>query len=233
MTSGLDQVLVSTAQVLAGLLDGVFADLKDLAAQASPLLSGSGGAFQLEQLKPLVEQILAKEAGLVDGAGLATAPGSLKDHDTWLQWWRLNGDAIVFTPHNLNPASLNYYDYTEMIWFQRPVLSGKAEITGPYIDFGGTDTKVITASLPVDHGPDLRSVAGADLSMDYLERRFLRSLGARGERIALVTESGKIIASNDSRMVAGTRTGTENPPASSVPVQCLALQRPPWQVAVW
>lgn len=231
--SNLEQAVEATARSLGDLLDRILADLDELARQASQLIAGAASAAELEQLRPLVEQMLGKHEGLIDGAGVAAAPGILRDEETWLQWWRLNGEHIVFTPHNLNPASLNYYDYTEMTWFERPVVSGHPEITGPYIDFGGTDTKVITAAIPIDHGLDRRSVAGADLSMDHLERYFLRHLGPRGESIALVSESGKIITSNDARMISGTRIGTGTPPALSWPVSSKRMQGSPWRVAAW
>ena len=49
----------------------------------------------------------------------------------------------MFIPHNLNPASINYYDYTEMTWYERPLTSGQPELIGPYMDFGGADMKTL------------------------------------------------------------------------------------------
>lgn len=231
--TGLEETVQTTARTLGGLLDNILTDLGVLAGRTSELMSGSPNAVELEPLRPLVERMLGKYEGLVDGAGVATAPGSLRDEETWLQWWRLDGGPIVFTPHNLNPASLNYYDYTEMTWFERPVASGEPEVTGPYIDFGGTDTKVITAAVPVNHEPRHRSVVGADLSLDQLERRFLQSLGIRQESIALVSESGKIITSNTARLISGTRLRAENLPVLSRPVSSDRMHRSPWQIAAW
>lgn len=231
--TALEPAVQATAQTLGELLDSILADLNALVTQAAQLIASSPSAVALEALRPLVEQMLGKYEGLIDGAGVATAPGILRDEDTWLQWWRLDGTRIVFTPHNLNPASLNYYDYTDMTWFQRPVVSGEPEVTGPYIDFGGTDIKVITAAMPVDHEPGKRSVVGADLSLDHLEKRFLQSLGARPESIALVSESGKIITSNTARLISGTRLDAGNPPALSQPVLAARMSRSPWRIAAW
>lgn len=231
--TGLEEAAQTTASTLGGLLDDILTDLGALAARTSELMSGPAKAVELEPLRPLVERMLGKYEGLVDGAGVATAPGSLRDEETWLQWWRFDGGQIVFTPHNLNPASLNYYDYTEMTWFERPVVSGDPEVTGPYIDFGGTDTKIITAAVPVNHGPGRRSVVGADLSMDQLERRFLQSLGVRQESIALVSESGKIITSNTARLISGTRISAHNSPALSRQVPSARMHRSPWHIAAW
>lgn len=229
----LNQTLTRTARSLGNLLEQVFTDLGTIADATATIVAISPLASQLEQLKPLVHEILIKQAGLVDGAGVATAPGLLRDEETWLQWWRMHGDVIVFTPHNLNQASLNYYDYTEMTWFQQPAGSGKPAITAPYIDFGGTDIKVITAAVPMENPERGRSVVGADLSMDYLERHFLRNLGDRPERIALITASGKIIAANDARMMAGSRVDESNHPDATFPVTSLVLTESPWRIAAW
>lgn len=229
----LARVVEATSKTLGSLLDDILTDLGTVAGRTSELFTEAPSAVELEPLRPLVERMLSKYEGLIDGAGVATAPGSLRDEETWLQWWRFDGEHIVFTPHNLNPASLNYYDYTEMTWFERPVLSGQPEVTGPYIDFGGTDTKIITVAVPVDHEPGNRSVVGADLSMDHLERRFLQSLGVRTESIALVSESGKIITSNTARLIPGTRLNADNPPALSHPVPSYRMDRTPWQIAAW
>ncbi|MFF2315337.1 hypothetical protein ACFVTE_03620 [Arthrobacter sp. NPDC058097] len=35
-----------------------------------------------------------------------------------------------------------------MTWYERPLASGQPELIGPYIDFGGADMKIVTASLP-------------------------------------------------------------------------------------
>ena len=72
--------------------------------------------------------------------------------------------------------------------------------------------------------PHTAAVAGADLSMDFIERAFLRSLGRRDEHIALITETGKVVASNSARFAPGTRF--EGPRAGLVgarPVADLAV----------
>jgi hypothetical protein len=185
---------------------------------------------KLESLKPAVEDIVTRQAGLVDSAGVPVAPGLFTDADAWHQWWSLVGGKLVFIPHNLNPASINYYDYTEMTWYERPLASGRPELIGPYIDFGGADMKVVTASLPVNHGQRTVAVAGADLSMESIERTFLLNLGRRDERVALITETGKGVASNSARFAPGTRFQGARSGAGSVPVPAADLAAPPWHL---
>ena len=230
----LTKVLDSTAEALARCLDGVFADLSVLADATTGILAASGPSRgALESLRPVVERLVMEQGGLIDSAGVSVTPGLLRDADAWHQWWSLVGGRLVFVPHNLNPSSVNFYDYTEMTWFQRPFASGHPELTGPYIDFGGAfDMKVVTAARPVVSGADTVAVAGADLSMGFIERVFLRSLGPRDEHVVLITETGKVVASNSARFAPGTRFETPRGDVPSVPVASGDLASPPWLLVV-
>jgi hypothetical protein len=169
---------------------------------ASALSTERPSRAGLAALEPAVLSLAQHHGSLVDGAGVAVAPGLLADAETWLQWWRYRSDRLEFTPHSLNPTSVNFYDYTDMTWFRGTVESKGPQLTGPYVDFGGTDLKIVTASLPVDsHGRI--SVVGVDLSMTELELLFLRSLGRQESDVVLVTDSGKVVASNTGRYAAG------------------------------
>ncbi|UKA54611.1 cache domain-containing protein [Arthrobacter sp. FW305-BF8] len=227
----INEILQSTAQALGQSLASVFADLAVLADATTDILASPGTSrTKLESLRPVVEDIVLKQAGLVDSAGVSVTSGLFTDADAWHQWWSLVGGKLVFIPHNLNPASINYYDYTEMTWYERPLASGRPELIGPYIDFGGADMKIVTASRPVLHEQRPVAVAGADLSMESIERTFLLNLGRRDEHVALITESGKVVASNSARFAPGTRfEGPRSGPGSvSVPVADLAA--PPWRL---
>lgn len=227
MTTTLETALRSTAASLSHDLEAVFAQLVGLADVAAEILAGPHASrTALESLKPVVDKVIARLDGLVDSAGVSVVPGVLGDADSWHQWWSLVKGRLVFIPHNLNPSSINYYDYTNMTWFERPVASGDPELTGPYIDFGGADVKVITASRPVLRGKETVAVAGADLSLERIERLFLLGLGRRDEHIALITETRKIVASNSARFAPGTRYEGER--EGPVPVTVPSLASPPW-----
>jgi hypothetical protein len=228
-----DRVRRSAATALGQLLDGVFADLALLAGETTRIVSDSGvSRGALEELKPAVGRMVVRHGGLVDSAGVSVVPGLLSDAETWHQWWSLVRGHLVFIPHNLNPASLDYYDYTEMTWFERPLASGRPELTGPYLDFGGADIKVVTAARPVLLGERTVAVAGADLSMDAIERAFLRNLGRVEEPVALVTATGKVVASNSARLAPGTRLQDPMAGPAAAPVTVAALGAAPWHVIV-
>ena len=226
-----DQVLELTAGALGQSLEGVFSDLERLAQATTRALGAPGTSkSKLEALRPVVEDIVLKHRGLVDSAGVSVARGVFKDAEAWHQWWSLIGGKLVFIPHNLNPASINYYDYTEMPWYERPMASGRPELIGPYIDFGGADMKIVTASLPVEYGKRTVAIAGADLSMESIERTFLLNLGRRDEHVALITDSGKVVASNSARFAPGTRLESLGLRPGSVPVPVPDLASPPWRI---
>ncbi|MFE4545364.1 cache domain-containing protein [Arthrobacter sp. NPDC056727] len=227
----IDEVLQSTARALGESLERVFADLAVLDKATTDILAAPGTSrTKLESLRPVVEDIVLKHDGLVDSAGVSVARGLFSDADAWHQWWSLVGGKLVFIPHNLNPASINYYDYTEMTWYERPLASGRPELIGPYIDFGGADMKIVTASRPVEHGQRTVAVAGADLSMESIERTFLLNLGRRDEHVALITETGKVVASNSARFAPGTRFEGPYVGPGSVPVPVVDLATPPWRL---
>lgn len=231
--SATDEALQSTARALGQSLERVFADLAVLADATTDILSAPGTSrTKLESLRPVVEDLVTSQAGLVDSAGVSVAPGLFTDAEAWHQWWSLVGGKLVFIPHNLNPASINYYDYTEMTWYERPFASGRPELIGPYIDFGGADMKIVTASRPVLQEQRTVAVAGADLSMESIERSFLLNLGRRDEHVALITETGKVVASNSARFAPGTRFEWPSSGAGSVPVPVAGLATPPWRLIV-
>jgi hypothetical protein len=74
------------------------------------------------------------------------------------------------------------------------------------------------------------AVAGADLSMESTERTFLLNLGWREEHVALITETGKVVASNSARFAPGTRSAGPRSGPGSVPVPVAGLASPPWHL---
>lgn len=229
MSKPLNQAAREAADVLAQSLDAVFESLQALREAAEPLLNSPNvTSSDLMLLEPTVRALIDRHQGMVDGAGVAVAPGLLGDAETWMQSWHTHGGELGFTKHSLNPASVNYYDYTHMSWYQRPVASGAAVLTGPYWDFGGTDTTIVTASLPVP-GPENRvSVVAADLSVHHLEVTFLRALGRQELPVALVSESGKVVASNSARYAVGRTAADVRAQSIALPLRSLTDL---WQVA--
>ncbi len=129
----LERPLDVTARELGRLLDSVFEGLERLRADAEAIFSiGRATRSSLSALRVPVERFVVEQGELVDGAGVAVAPGVLEDSNTWLQWWRRDpAGGFSFAPHSFNPVSMNYYDYTSMPWFQRCSQIGEPGPLGP------------------------------------------------------------------------------------------------------
>ena len=126
---------------------------------------------------------------MIVGAGIAYAPGSLAEAPHWLEWWRAqpagSSGEPRFVTHDLNPDSLNYYDYTSREWFTAPSASGKPVAVGPYVDFGGINVNIITLCVPAPT-PHGTHILGGDLTLAKLEGVFLRALQLRNPSVVLL-----------------------------------------------
>lgn len=206
MNTSPDTVLRDASALVSIQIDEVFRSLLELRDAASPLLNAPNVRHEaLSDLKPIARIIIDRHRGLISGAGLAVAPGALADTLAWMQSWHRVGSVLSLTRHSLNPTSVNYYDYTDMDWFREPVNNGLPYLAGPYMDFGGTDRRIITAAVPVDSWNDTVSVIVADLSLSSLEHGLLSALGPHQGEVALVTAAGKVIATNSARLAVSGR----------------------------
>ncbi len=239
MTDALGTAVESTARILGEHIDRVFDSLAALRPLVLDLTGAAGPVYRktLKALREPVGELVHTHAGLVDGAGVAVAPGLLADADLWLEWWRVRNDGeLHFTEHTFKPDSVNFYDYTALDWFNIPATTGEPVLVGPYVDSGGTDLRVVTAALAVAHGGQQCSVLAADLSLDFLERLFLRSLRRRNQPVALVTGTGKVVVSNTARHATGTlltpQALEEAEPSLSCFVPVPRLSADPWRLVV-
>ena len=206
-------VLRSVSEQVASQIDGVFLSLIELRDAAAPLLNAPDVHHEaLADLKPIAHSIIDRHNGLVSGAGLAVAPGALADATAWMQSWHRIGSVLTLTRHSLNPTAVNYYDYTDMEWFREPVEYRVPYLAGPYMDFGGTNRRIITAAVPVNSWNNTISVIVADLSLSSLERILLSALGMYREGVALVTAGGKVIATNSAFAAISGRVDTSAAP---------------------
>jgi hypothetical protein len=137
---------------------------------------------------------------LVDGAGIAVEPGTLNDALMWLEWWRISEEkAERFVGHSFDQTAIGFYDYTEMGWFKLPKERNEPAAVGPYLDNGGTNRLIVTLSMPVDLAAEKRAVIAADLSLAALEVLLMHEMGP-GLAVAIVTDTGKVVASNSPRL---------------------------------
>ena len=133
------------------------------------------------------------------GGGFVAAPDALVDRRLYLAWWQgagrdFLGDAVV-------PATGEVLDYTRQAWFRMPQRTGALNLAGPYVDFVCTDEYVMTMTLPVYAAGRIVGVAGADTSVETLERMLLPGLREVGA--TLVNSHGRVVVSADPHLATG------------------------------
>jgi hypothetical protein len=170
----------------------------------------AGAALTPDRLSGLRE-IIWHQLGLLpaaDGAGIVAAPGVIADKDRHLEWWQRTAageDAFARIRLNLDPESIDLYDYLEMDWFTVPQREGRPHVYGPYIDFSCADRYVVTLTVPVTDDGEFLGVAGADIPMSRFEPRLLAILRDVAAPAVLVTAERRVIAANTPRWICGTR----------------------------
>jgi len=202
----------------------------------------SGTALTPDRLAGMRE-IVWQQLGLLpaaDGAGIVAAPGVIAGKDRHLEWWQRTGsgdgpDGFARIRLNLDPESIDLYDYLDMDWFTIPRREVRPYVYGPYIDFSGADRYVVTMTVPVTDaraagerepggpatgvpatgvpatgepatgGREFLGVAGADIRMSHLEPELLAILRSVPAPAVLVTAERRVVAANTPHWISGTR----------------------------
>jgi hypothetical protein len=173
-----------------------------------------------------VREIIWRQLDLLpaaDGAGIVAAPGVVAGRQRHLEWWQRTAagdDAAEGYSRirlNLDPESIDLYDYLDMDWFTVPRAEGRRYVYGPYIDFSGADRSILAMTIPVldpaggeggvseSGGGEFLGVAGADIRMSHLEPALLAILRALAAPAVLVTAERRVLAANTPRWIPGTR----------------------------
>jgi hypothetical protein len=201
------KALERTAGTLSSSINGVFADLENIAQAVTAAAETAPGVPRRSEflfLKQELANFIKLHSDLINGAGIAYAPESLPEAPHWLEWWRAQPKGGPrFVTHDLNPDSLNYYDYTGREWFTLPASTGRPVAVGPYVDFGGINVNIITLCVPAPTAQGTH-VLGCDLTLAKLEGAFLRALQLREPAVVLLGPNGRVIASNNARIATGT-----------------------------
>jgi hypothetical protein len=221
--------------VLEGVFGPVTAIGDGFVAQRRDCLA-AGAALTPDRLSGLRE-IIWHQLGLLpaaDGAGVVAAPGVVAGKDRHLEWWQRTAygdggaDGFARIRLNLDPESVDLYDYLDMDWFTVPRREGRPYVYGPHVDFSCADRYVVTMTVPVtdaglpDHGSaagaraagerEFLGVAGADIRMSHLEPELLAILRSVPSPAVLVTAERRVVAANTPHWISGTRL--PRPPAA-------------------
>lgn len=217
----LDQPAAKVRAALEGVFGPVTAIGDGFVAQRRACLA-SGAPLTPDRLSGLREIIWHHLSMLpaADGAGIVAAPGVVAGKDRHLEWWQRTADGeggpdgFTRIRLNLDPESIDLYDYLTMDWFTSPWREGRPHVYGPYIDFSGADRYVVTLTVPVaddstaNHGSadrEFLGVAGADIRMSHLEPELLAILRSVPSPAVLVTGERRVVAANTPHWISGTR----------------------------
>jgi Methyl-accepting chemotaxis protein-like, first PDC sensor domain len=163
-----------------------------------------------------MREVIWRQLGLLpgaDGAGVVAAPGVVAGKQRHLEWWQrtLAADGgqggFARIRLNLDPESVDLYDYLDMDWFTVPRELGRRYVYGPYVDFSGADRYVLTLTVPVVADGEFLGIAGTDIRMSHLEPELLAMLRPVPVPAVLVTGERRVVAANTPRWIPGTRLG--------------------------
>lgn len=181
----------------------ILTELERVRAEVGALFAA--GPVTSNQLRAHVEEgalAFLQDPNLL-GGGFVAAPDALSDRRLYLAWWQ--GAGRDFLGEAEVPGTRDAIDYTRQSWFRVPERTGQLHIAGPYVDFVCADEYVMTTTLPVYADGRLVGVAGADTTVETLERMLLP--GLREIRGTLVNAQGRVVVSADPHRATGEALG--------------------------
>jgi hypothetical protein len=160
-------------------------------------------ALHLSSLDSPITELLAANRNLITGAGVAAAPNALGDEELWMQWWVQGPFGPIQLRPQLDPSAAHFYDYPSAVWFSESARDLAPHLAPPHFDDGGTDTWMVTATVPVVVRDRLIGLACAELTLKRIGALVAPALQAMPAPAALVSPEGLVVASTHPRMVPG------------------------------
>ncbi len=193
-------VLDPAAAEVTALFARIFGELDRMRARLEEVFA-AGPVDSPAVLAAVEPQALAiLDGGVAFGAGFVAAQHALGDRALYLAWWQ--GPDRQLLGESDAPASGAPFDYTRREWFRVPEGTGRAHVTGPYVDYVCTDEYVVTCTAPVHAGGRMVGVVGADVLVETLETLLLDTVSAVGA--TLVGDHGRTMVSADHRVAPGS-----------------------------
>ncbi len=224
----LGRSLDEAAQGVENVVESIFQALNELGAQfvqtRTDNLRAANGftSNHMCQLQPAIFNVL-DTVPTMHSAGFFVAEGILDDQPRSFEWWQRTDTQRRYEPLLLDvePTSVDCYDYYEMDWFRAARTSGVRHVTSPLIDLPCATILVMTFATPVFDNQDFLGIAGADIAVSRVESHLLRALSAADAPCLLTNTARRVIASNSPTWRAGDRL-SKHP--NDEPHNWLALQ---------
>jgi len=149
---------------------------------------------------------------LLVGAGFIAAADDRQASAAHFAWWLgpIAGNPLLGTtlaPTRLDLAARVHTEYLRdfrgLEWYRVPEATGRAHVTGPYVDHLCTFDFIVTLTLPVLVDGRMVGVIGADVSVTRLEQSLLPALLGLDAPAALVNAIGRVVISTEATLNAG------------------------------
>jgi hypothetical protein len=208
-----------------------------IAAQATP--AAGSGRTRPALTAAAVEELQTRARALIEhspahiGAGFIAAPSTVDDRPRYMAWLHRRNGAIRRLRLNFDSSDVDAYDYIGMDWYVRTRHSRRANLTGPFLDYSGSDTLVLTLALPVVADDDFRGVAAIDLMAQAAEEDITNQLCSLPAEAVVVNHERTIVATNSVRWMPGERVAvmpSTDPAHYEYALPIAAWTR--WQLAV-
>lgn len=203
------QNFAAVCEQINSLLNNCFASLQNLAADFTKHLKiKADGTLNLDEhtgrrLKTISARYLA-ENKLVDGCGLTFSRQVLSADRGHLEWWvREENNRLARYSFGVVPDGERYYDYEHHEWFTQAFINGTPAIVGPYLDYLGIESYVLTLTVPATVDGNRVGAVGNDIKLDDLEQTLLPLLLTSPGQTALLGQHGNIIFSNHEDLLPG------------------------------
>jgi DNA-binding FadR family transcriptional regulator len=214
-TAAASAAIVATLEPLAAeirsTLSTVFDSIDRLSEAFHALRSRLGESptpHELQRLDGAVRAVV-EENDMSEGAGYVFAPGYIGGYDRYIQWLHRTAERVTPLRFNLDPTSVNVYDYLQMDWYTIARDRNSRCVYGPFLDFAGADHYVMTFTAPLTHEGTFLGLAGADLRMAELEHRLMEIVDKAPGEAVLINSERAVLAANTPRWVAGSRLTTK------------------------
>jgi len=213
-TSAPEDLRIEVSRCVAAVsqsVEDVFAAVKQLGDQLGTLWrNGTTTGCSIDEIDVAVlqPQIMERLDTMpsFDSAGFVFADSVLPSRARHLDWWSRMADGS-YAPLilDLDPTSLNGYDYYQKDWFQAALDDQTRAVSGPLIDLPCSSVYILTFTSPVIVDGQLVAVAGADVALSRFENRIVSRLTEVGAPCVLVNRDRRIIAANDPLWLSGER----------------------------
>ena len=206
--------LVGVLDALASELTHVLEAVDEIAKEATAILAlprwrrRQPPLAVLDPLEATARRHLEQPGALVWGLGFVAEPKAFAGGGG-LAWWQRSGPGgrVERLRVSLDPASVDFYDYTRAPWYTNARDRGM-NITGPYVDATGTDEYIVTTTRAVRIEDRFVGVAGADVRVGSLQSTLQPLLVAIPAEASIVDGEGRVIVTNAPNLLAAVISET-------------------------